>query len=54
MSSRLFILLCISFAQIRRIAFSNTFVVLAVCYEKHQIDQIDSDTLQHNPVQTTK
>ena len=43
-SSRSYVLLRTSFAQIRRIALFNTFVVLAVCYAKHRIDQTDSST----------
>ena len=53
-SSRSFVLLRISFAQIKRILLSNTFVVLAVCYARYQIDQKDSDILRHNSVQATK
>ena len=53
-SSRSFISLRTSFAQIRRIAPSNTFAVLATCYVKHQIDQMNSDMLWHNSVQITK
>ena len=36
------------------IALLNTFAILAVCYVKHQIDQMDSDILWHDSVQTTK
>ena len=54
MSSRSSVLLYIRFVQIRRIAPSNTFTVLAIYYAKHKIDPIDSSTLQHNSVQTIK
>ena len=53
-SSRSSVSLHTSFAQIRRIHPSNTFVVLAVHFMRHRIDQKDSDTLRHNSVQTTK
>ena len=53
-SSRSSVLLCTSFAQIKKIPPSNTFTVLAVCYARHQIDQKDSDTLWYDLIQTTK
>ena len=54
MFSRSYVSLRISFTQIRRIALSNTFAVLAVCYTRQRIDQKDSDTLQYNSIQTTE
>ena len=53
-SSKSFVLLYTSFVQIRKILLSNTFMVLGICYVKHQIDGLDFDTLWHNSMQTTE
>ena len=44
-SSRSYVLLYTSFAQIKKIAFLNTFAILFIYYAKHQIDQIDFSIL---------